>query len=55
VEKAQQGQLPALENILSSRYNRLDYISTIVSLPRYNLFAFYEDLAIYKINEDSRL
>jgi len=55
VEESRNWQFPELENLLSSRYNRLDYISTIVSLPRYNLFAFYEDLAIYKINEDSRL
>jgi len=34
VEANQQGQFPALENILSSRYN---------------LFAFYEDMAIYQI------
>ena len=40
VEKPPPGNFPALEKLLSSRYN---------------LFAFYEDMAIYKIIKNSRL
>lgn len=49
VEKNQSSSFPTLEKLLSSRYNLLDYISPIVSQPRYNFFASYEDTEIYQL------